>query len=199
MNFLAHLYLSGSNEEIRLGNFIGDYVKGSDYRKYPLGVRKGILLHRQIDNFTDNHPVVRQHKALFYQKYHKYSGVVTDILYDHFLSTQWNHFSDESLNDFIDEMYRWIEKSVELIPADMQKVIPSLLKNQWLRSYLTLEGIESVLIGMSKGTSLPAEHEFALFIIRKHYEELRHAFLPYFEELILFTHKTLSEMERHVD
>ena len=199
MNFLAHLYLSGSDEEIRLGNFIGDYVKGSDYRKYPLGVRKGILLHRQIDNFTDNHPVVRQHKALFYQKYHKYSGVVTDILYDHFLSTQWNRFSDESLNDFIDEMYRWIEKSVELIPDDMQKIIPSLLKNQWLRSYVTLEGIESVLIGMSKGTSLPAEHEFALFIIRKHYEELRHAFLPYFEELILFTHKALSEMERHVD
>ncbi|HOK98384.1 MAG TPA: ACP phosphodiesterase [Bacteroidales bacterium] len=197
MNFLAHLYLSGANDEIRLGNFIGDYVKGNEYTKYPPGVRNGIILHRQIDNFTDNHPIVRQHKALFYQKYHKYSGIVTDILYDHYLSTQWNRFSDEPLAEYIDAMYRWIEENVNNLPPAMQKIIPSLVKNQWLCAYVTLEGIESVLIGMSKGTSLPAEHEFALFIIRKHYEELRHAFLHYFEELILFVNTTLSGMERH--
>jgi len=197
MNFLAHLYLSGSDEAIRLGNFIGDYVKGNEYKKYPPEVRKGILLHRQIDNFTDNHPVVRQHKSLFYQKYHKYSGIVTDILYDHFLSTQWDRFSDESLSEYIDEMYRWIENNVENLPADMQRIIPSLVKNQWLRAYATLEGVKTVLIGMSKGTSLPAEHEFALLVIHKHYEEIRHAFLDYFGELILFTHKTLSEMEQN--
>lgn len=198
MNFLAHLFLSGTNEELRLGNFIGDYVKGHEYKKYPPNVRKGIILHRQIDNFTDNHPIVRQHKTLFYQKYHKYSGIVTDILYDHFLSTQWNRFSDEALADYIDEMYRWIEANVENLPADMQRIIPSLIKNQWLRAYATLEGIESVLIGMSKGTTLPAEHEFALFVIRKHYEELRHAFLHYFEELILFVNSTLENLERNV-
>ncbi|MGC8824583.1 MAG: ACP phosphodiesterase [Bacteroidales bacterium] len=198
MNFLAHLFLSGSNEEIRLGNFIGDYVKGHEYKKYPPNVRKGIMLHRQIDNFTDSHPIVRQHKSLFYQKYHKYSGIVTDILYDHFLSTHWNRFSDEALADYIDEMYRWIENNVENLPTDMQRIVPSLIKNQWLRAYSTLEGIESVLIGMSKGTSLPAEHEFALFVIRKHYEELRHAFLHYFEELMLFVNSTLENMEHNI-
>ena len=29
MNFLAHLYLSGEDEELLIGNFIADYVKGS--------------------------------------------------------------------------------------------------------------------------------------------------------------------------
>ncbi|MCX7985615.1 MAG: ACP phosphodiesterase [Bacteroidales bacterium] len=196
MNFLAHLYLSGSNDEIRLGNFIGDYVKGNEYKKYPIEVRKGILLHRQIDYFTDSHPIVRRHKSLFYQKYHKYSGIVTDILYDHFLSTQWNRFSDESLSEYIDQMYKWIEQNVDRFPTDLQRIVPSLLKNQWLRSYVTLEGFESVLIGMSKGTSLPAEHEFALLIIRKHYEEIRHDFLAYFGELIIFAQQTLSRLER---
>ncbi len=196
MNFLAHLYLSGNDEDIRLGNFIGDYVKGNDYITYPEKVRKGILLHRKIDNFTDKHTIVRNHKTLFYPKYHKYSGVVTDILYDHFLSTHWNRFSDEPFNDYIDRIYEWINTNVERLPLDMQKIIPSLVKNQWLSSYNTLEGIENVLIGMSKGTSLPLENDFAMFIIHKHYNELKHDFLQYFEELVFYVNHSLEDMSQ---
>jgi acyl carrier protein phosphodiesterase len=195
MNFLAHLFLSGNNEEIRLGNFIGDYVKGSDYNKYSGDVRSGIILHRKIDNFTDNHPIVRYHKSLFYNKYHKHSGVVTDILYDHFLSTQWNRFSDVSLDEYLDNIYTWISDNVESFPLDMQKIIPSLIKNQWLRAYITLEGLESVLIGMSKGTTLPSEQDFALYVIRKHYQELRMDFLHYFDELISYVDRTVVELQ----
>ncbi len=86
MNFLAHIYLSGDNDEIKLGNFIGDYIKGNAYNKYPPLIRKGILLHRKIDYFTDSHPIVRNHKSFFYDKYHKYAGIIIDIIYDHFLS-----------------------------------------------------------------------------------------------------------------
>jgi len=30
MNFLAHIYLSGDNKDIKLGNFFADWVKGSE-------------------------------------------------------------------------------------------------------------------------------------------------------------------------
>lgn len=49
MNVLAHIYLSGDSEKIIIGNYIGDYVKGRDYLKYPEAIRKGIILHRHID------------------------------------------------------------------------------------------------------------------------------------------------------
>ncbi|MDD3273470.1 MAG: DUF479 domain-containing protein, partial [Bacteroidales bacterium] len=57
MNYLAHIYLSGSNRQLQVGNFIGDFVKGRKHENYPKGIQKGILLHREIDRFTDCHPL----------------------------------------------------------------------------------------------------------------------------------------------
>ena len=60
MNFLAHIYLSGEDQGITIGNFIADGIKGKKYLSYSEDMQKGILLHRSIDSFTDQHPVVRQ-------------------------------------------------------------------------------------------------------------------------------------------
>ena len=58
MNYLAHIFLSGSNRKVQLGNFVGDAVKGSSYKNYPPDIAKGIQLHRAIDDYTDRHPAV---------------------------------------------------------------------------------------------------------------------------------------------
>ena len=79
MNFLAHTYLSGYNEEIVVGNFMGDYVKGRNYVHLPELVRKGILIHRDIDTFTDAHPITRRSRLRLVERYHKYAGVIVDI------------------------------------------------------------------------------------------------------------------------
>ena len=60
MNYLAHIYLSGKNRQIQIGNFVGDAVKGKAYNSYPDFFRKGILLHRLIDSFADTHPAVKE-------------------------------------------------------------------------------------------------------------------------------------------
>jgi acyl carrier protein phosphodiesterase len=184
MNFLAHIYLSGDNDDVRLGNFISDYVKGRDHHNFPPMVQKGILIHRKIDFFTDTHPIVRKHKELFYPKYHKHAGIVTDILYDHFLSHDWHMFSDVAFDEYVDDVHVWLQNNMDAIPTEMKKFIPHFIKNSWLRLYRTIEGIESVLIGMSKGTSLPPEYEFAIHILRKHYNEMKHDFYKYFPELV---------------
>ena len=62
MNFLAHLYLSGNDENIMIGNFIGDHVKGNNFLKYDESIIFGIKLHRMIDAFTDSHPLVEESK-----------------------------------------------------------------------------------------------------------------------------------------
>ena len=60
MNYLVHIFLSGDDRRVQIGNFVGDAVKGRAYENYPLGFREGILLHREIDDYTDHHPVVRE-------------------------------------------------------------------------------------------------------------------------------------------
>jgi acyl carrier protein phosphodiesterase len=193
MNFLAHIYLSGDDENIRLGNFIGDYIKGSNYNKFPSAVKTGILLHRKIDHFTDSHPIVLQHKILFYKRYHKYAGIITDILYDHFLAHEWYKFSDVSYDDYLEGIYEWLNSNILNIPSELRKLVPNIIHNNWFGAYKTIEGLESVLIGMSKGTSLPPENKFAIFIIQKHYHDLRHDFFRYFPELIDFVRNELEK------
>jgi acyl carrier protein phosphodiesterase len=71
MNYLAHFYLSGENENILLGNYIGDSVKGKDYLKYPAEIAKGILLHREIDTFTDKNEIFRITTSRLQPRYKK--------------------------------------------------------------------------------------------------------------------------------
>ena len=106
MNFLAHLYLSGNNKEVILGNFIADAVKGKELNRYKEQVQVGIRLHRAIDTYTDKHPVVEKSKERLRGKYHKYAGVIVDMFYDHFLAANWNEYSNEPLNKFTSNAYR---------------------------------------------------------------------------------------------
>ncbi len=193
MNFLAHIYLSGNNDEIKLGNFIGDYVKGNGYSKYPPMVKKGILLHRKIDFFTDSHTIVKHHKSMFYSKYHKYAGIITDIIYDHFLADNWHIFSETDLNEYIENIHEFLNNNIESMPLDLRKYVSKLIENKWLSSYKTIEGIENILIGMSKGTSLPAEYDFAILVLKKNYIEINRDFLEYFPQLINFVNKELEK------
>ena len=58
MNFLAHIYLSGNNDLLKIGNFMAYGIRGNDYLDYPEGIQKGIILHREIDTFKDSHPIL---------------------------------------------------------------------------------------------------------------------------------------------
>ena len=104
MNYLAHIYLSGDDEEIIIGNFIGDFVKGHHFNEYTQMMRKGIILHRYIDSFTDTHAIVRRSKARLSEQYHKYSGIIIDILYDHFLVKNWSNYCAAPLDEFIKKL-----------------------------------------------------------------------------------------------
>ena len=105
MNYLAHVYLSGTNDLIKIGNFMADSIKGNQYLNYEKEFQYGILLHRHIDSFTDSHPIYRQSKHRLHEKYGHYSGVIMDILYDHFLAKNWATYSRGKLEDFAVDFY----------------------------------------------------------------------------------------------
>jgi acyl carrier protein phosphodiesterase len=189
MNVLAHIYLSGDSDKIIIGNYIGDYVKGRDYLKYPDLVRKGIILHRHIDDFTDRHPVVHRSKIFFSKKYYKYAGVVTDIIYDHFLTKEWDLFSRRPLESVTFNFYRAMVNNYDILPDKVKEAIPFFIINNWIESYQTLHGIKKVLKTLSSQTSLPKQSSFAIRMLKKNYYSLQDDFLEFFPQLIDYVEK----------
>jgi len=192
MNYLAHIYLSGNDEEIIIGNFIGDFVKGHQFNQYTQMIRKGIILHRYIDSFTDTHAIVRRSKTRINEQYHKYSGIIIDILYDHFLVKNWSQYSVSPLDEFIKKFFDLANRYFDLLPESVKFFLPSFIKNNWIKAYDTVEGIQDVLLRMSSRTSLPDNTEFAIEVLRRDYDLFEAEFQAYFPALITYVTKTFG-------
>ncbi len=187
MNFLAHLYLSKSNENILIGNFIADAVKGKKYNNYPKEIKAGILLHREIDNYTDNHPIVRKSKRRLNERYRHYNGVIIDILYDHFLAKNWKKYSEIPLNVYAKNIYSFLEKNNEVLPLRAQNMLPYMVEFNWLVSYASIDGIARVLTGMNKRTKGISQMDLAVEDLQLHYKEFEDDFTTFFIDLIEFS------------
>lgn len=189
MNYLAHLFLSGDDEQTMVGNFIGDYVKGSDWGKFPDKIKNGILMHRQIDTFTDSHQKFRDAKVLFRPEFGLYSGIVVDFLYDHFLAINWNEYSDLTLRTFAKQSHAVLLKNFMHLPARVQGFLPFLIQNRRLESYASTTGIVQALKIMSNYTSLPSKTDFMMRTIRDNYHFFDANFKVFMFDIIMFITK----------
>ena len=186
MNYLAHTYLSGDSDDVKIGNFLGDWVRGSDYLKYSEDIRTGILMHRNIDSFTDQHPIVRLSASRFQSRYARYSGVIIDIIYDHYLAGNWKDFSDTPLRDYVNQIHNLMLNNMDLFPERLKNYLPEFMNARWVERYATVEGIRDVFDTMSKRTSLPNETEFAISVLEAYYNDFRHEFFDFFSQMIEF-------------
>jgi acyl carrier protein phosphodiesterase len=145
MNHLAHCFLSFGDEDILLGNFLGDFVKGHDWEKYPRGIQRGILLHRAIDSFTDNHPLTDRSVARIRPLARRYSPPFVDILYDHLLAIHWEKHTQESFEAFAAKTYNQLENRASEMPPILQERLPKMLAGKFLHGYTQREGLDWVL------------------------------------------------------
>jgi len=194
MNFLAHIYLSGNNENIMLGNFFADSIHGSKYLDYPPEIQKGILLHRFIDSFTDSHPIYRQSKHRLHENYGHYSGVIMDIVYDHFLAKNWSRYSTISLENYADDFYKLLEKNFANLPERTQNMMPYMIEQNWLVTYKTIAGIEKILFQMDYRTKHRANMPQAVNELKQFYTEFESEFTAFFKELETNCLKKISEL-----
>jgi acyl carrier protein phosphodiesterase len=183
MNFLAHIYLSGTNEELKIGNFIADSVKGKQYLEYPPEIIKGIVLHRAIDTFTDTHPIVSKSVERLFERYGHYSRVIVDILYDHFLAANWKNYSDIPLKIYTEDFYKLLQDNFEIIPKPVQNFLPYMVADNWLYNYRRIDGIEKILFQMNRRIKYRAKMHLAVEELREFYEEFEDEFTRFFEEL----------------
>lgn len=183
MNYLAHLYLSGNSEELMIGNFIADAVKGKQYKNYSDRVREGILLHRHIDTFTDNHEAVERSKKRLRGKYRKYAPIIVDIFYDHFLAVHWHRFSPDPLPDYSLQVYRTLKDNLAELPLKSVQFLGYMMRNDILCAYGTIEGVRQVLEGMAHRTSFQSNMEHAVNDLIEHYALFEKEFMEFFPQL----------------
>jgi acyl carrier protein phosphodiesterase len=184
MNFLAHIYLSGDNDLIKIGNFMADGIRGKHFESYPLEIQKGIILHRSIDTFTDAHPIFRQSTKKLHEKYHHYAGVIVDVFYDHFLAKNWNKYSDEKLEEFVARFYQSLHDNQSILSERTKGMMPYMIEHNWLVSYQTIEGIHRILTQMDQRTKNESKMRFASQELTEYYSEFEAHFSEFFEELI---------------
>lgn len=193
MNYLAHLYLSGNDEELMLGNFIADAVKGKQAANYSSGIARGIYLHRFIDSFTDMHPIVAETKARLREKYKKYAPVVADLYYDHYLAVKFEHYSAEPLVGYTQRTYRLINSHLPNLPAKVQHFFPYMMQQNWLLGYAQVEGITRALAGLSRRTSFESGMETAGEELTLNYNLYQQEFEAFFPELIKYVEELLDK------
>ena len=185
MNYLAHIRLAGDDPQCLIGNFLGDFVKGRlSEDSYAPGIRRGIVMHRRIDAWTDSHEVTRECARLISPERRRWSRVILDIFYDHLLAVNWERYSDESLEDFLDRAYGIILGAADIFPESAAARIITIIEDGWMEKYRSISGLGVVFEGMSrrvrrKNPLSGSEQELVAC-----YDEMNEHFNRFFPEII---------------
>ncbi|QLG87156.1 DUF479 domain-containing protein [Chitinibacter bivalviorum] len=185
MNYLAHLHLAPDNEQARIGNLLGDFLKPALAGHLPMPMQTGMALHRFIDHFTDHHQIVIRAKRRIASERQRYAGILIDIFFDHYLARHWRQFHHQTLSDFSQQCYAELQKYDAILPKRLQEIAPSMIKYDWLGGYQDMERIEMVLAGFARHRIRRAS-AFAAGIddLRLHYAQLESDFLTFYPDLI---------------
>jgi acyl carrier protein phosphodiesterase len=189
MNFLAHLYLSFDEKMLLVGNFIADFISNSQLDDLPAPVREGVMLHRKIDSFTDQHPEVLRGVRRLYADHGKYAMVLIDVFYDFLLANNWNRYAEQPLQHFIQDIYENLEHFQPLMPAILQKRLPRMIADNWLANYTSLEGIAYTINRMKRRASRPELFDNSVQSLQRDYEALNEEFNAFFPDVQRFVER----------
>ncbi|WP_239779899.1 ACP phosphodiesterase [Tenacibaculum finnmarkense] len=195
MNLLSHLYLSGNDTQLMIGNFIADHIKGNKITHFNPQIQNGILLHRQIDTYTDAHKIVRKSKRRLHERYRHYDGVIIDIFFDHFLAKNWAIYSEIPLDIYVNSVYQLLEENKQILPEKTQKLLPNMIQYNWLYNYQFTNGIQEVLNGINKRTQGKSQMNMASEDLENHYRLFEEDFTLFFEDLRSFCSVKITEIK----
>ncbi len=186
MNFLGHIFLSFDNQPLMLGNFIGDFVRGKAYQNYPTDIREGILLHRQIDQFTDQHPAVRKCVQTLRPQFGKYASIIPDIFFDYFLVRNWTNFSEDNFSEFCTKTYAYLLQNQHFMPPKVQLFLPYMVSQNWLLNYGKIWGVRKSLEGLGKRAKYTQNLPEAVHQLARNEAFYQAQFYKFMPEIITF-------------
>jgi len=189
MNYLAHSYLSFGIENILVGNFIADHIRLPQFEKLDSEVKKGVILHRKIDGFTDSHPLFIQSKRYFCEEFDRYSGILVDIYYDHIFAENFSKYSDVDLNEFTHNVYQTMDNNLQHLPDSSIQFLNYARRNNTFFEYSKIEGIELVLRHLSYRINHGIDLSASVNCFVENKKKIEIEFFEFMEELIDYTKK----------
>ena len=203
MNYLAHLVLGGTDSDVRLGNFIGDSIKGNQLNRYPEGVAEGIRFHRWVDHFADSHPIALDARAALRPRLDRLAPVGVDMLYDHFLAKNFNRCCPDlpSLGEYAQHVMLDLEGRRMEMPARSQRFFEGMRRYNWLVGYSTQSDMEEVCRAMDQRIAarlgIPSNLEVVFDSAHAFgWSELEDHFFQFWEE---FRRKAVLQLEHPRD
>ncbi|HET9034338.1 MAG TPA: ACP phosphodiesterase [Dokdonella sp.] len=193
MNHLAHALLSGPDKAIQLGGWLGDFVRGRIDSELPIGVQRGIALHRAIDTFTDSHAEIRSLRALFEPAYRRYAGILVDIWFDHLLARDFSRWSEIPLHVFSDASRKLLDDNISMLPDSLHRFGRYMHARNLPAAYADREMISEVLVGVSARFKRENPLAQGLIEISRLEHELAEAFAGFFPQLVGFAAQWRAE------
>lgn len=186
MNYLAHLFLAEDTAESLIGNLAGDFVKGALKDRFTPGIRAGIRQHRRIDAFTDTHPHVAAFRRVLIPDHGHYARVISDVFFDHFLTSSWPRYAEVSLEKFLDRAFAAIDPFQSDLPGRLRFVYPRMRDQGWLLSYGDIGAVHLALSNLSKRLSRGPHLETATHHLIDSRVELERRFHDFFPDVVAF-------------
>jgi acyl carrier protein phosphodiesterase len=180
MNFIAHLVLSPKEKNFLAGNIAADFLRGFRQKRNSDPIRSGISMHQFVDQYTDNHPIVKNSKDRLKDQFHLLSGVLTDVFYDHFLARNFEYISNMPLNEFCGYVYKILDENFSKLPPRLQRFLPVMISENVLYSYREIKGVEEALTRINRRITLQISTELAVVALADHYELLENDFKTFF-------------------
>lgn len=182
MNFLAHLFLSGNDPELLVGNLMGDFVKGRLTGHYPPGIERGIVLHRRIDSFAARNGHFLLSKRRLDPSLGHFRGVLVDLFYDHFLAVHWDAYADVPYSRYLADTRLILGNFEGILPERLRRLVPVMFE-EWLPSYREIGGITAVLERMSLRVKRENRLGEGGVELQRHYEGLYGDFRKFLPEI----------------
>jgi acyl carrier protein phosphodiesterase len=186
VNILAHAFLGGVDDDLRLGGMMGDFVRGAPDPSLPEGVRRGIVLHRAVDSFTDRHPAVVQARGLFQAPFRRYAGILLDMWFDHCLARDFAAWSNVPLQDYSDGVRALLRERAGVLPERMRGFVSYMEREGLPANYARADTLGRALAGMSYRLSRDNPLGESMPVLLTLEGELWPRFRAFFPELVAF-------------
>lgn len=179
MNYLAHFYFCHQSPEHIAGSLLGDFVKGRDWQHYAESVQKAILFHRQIDSLTDQHEIIKKSRQRLPADFRRYSGIMLDMYYDHFLAQHWESYHHQPLQIFTQMVYQALEQQIDIMPEPARYTVEHMIRHDWLGSYQQPNGLQRAFDGLSRRLRRSNPLSESVHILHQHYTDLEQDFIHF--------------------
>ena len=180
MNFLAHSYLTFTDEQI-VGQFLQDFIRNKDRFSFPEKIGEGITLHRAIDTFTDAHPEIHEAKKIFSPMVRLYAGAFVDVAFDYFLA---NSLPDKILKEHSEKVYRVLRNHEEFLPENFLRMLDRMEKDNWLYNYSSDWGIEFSMKNVLNKAKYLNKNLAVFEVFLNHKPQLQYHFDHFFPDLV---------------